>query len=139
MADPAIAIQGAVLTALRNAPDLTALVGTRVYDYVLVGSELQDAQRFPYVRVDVTQSVENDDECGTRWDVFVSVHTWSRSRFRAQTFNMMAAVRAALDVELPVLTYRLEERQFLQSRTLDDPDGITQHGIVEMRFNVSAA
>lgn len=124
-------VQAALFAALTAA----GVAGGRVYDRV------PENPVFPYVTIGDSQVVDDggDDtnrRCGGAWESFEDIHVWSRpsTGSKAEVKTMArAAVEAAVAITAiagrRVLSIRLES-----SRTLRDPDGITEHTAITIRF-----
>jgi hypothetical protein len=132
MSDPYSALQPAIVSALVNSAAVGARVGDRIYDQVPTNPT------FPYLRVNVTDITEDDDGCGKHWVCAVEVHIWSRATGRQQASLIAGPVRDALDGIAAVSGYRVNYNQFRQTRMLDDPDGLTTHGVVSHEIALAA-
>lgn len=133
-------LQKAVFAALTAAP---AICDGRVYD-----NPPDEARRststgaaWPYATIGDDQVVDAGNSCGDGWEVFCDVHLWSRSsslsKLEAKTLAAAIVERlTALDTVdgFVVIAATLET-----SRTFRDPDGITEHGVVTMRFLLDPA
>lgn len=134
MSDPLGVLQPAVRTALAGATAVTTAVGAvRVYDRV------PDSPTFPYLRLDISDVVDDDNGCGPVWEVTVQIHIWSRHPDRSQASLIAGPVRAALDAITNPTGYVIDVNQFRSTRMLDDPDGLTTHGIVQQRLRIRRA
>lgn len=133
MSDPLSVLQPAVRTALTGATAVTSRVGQRVYDRV------PDNPTFPYLRIDIADAVDDDNACGQVWEVTVQIHIWSRAPGRQEASLIAGPVRAALDAIANPVGYVIDVNQFRQTRMLDDPDGLTTHGIVQQRLRIRRA
>ena len=133
MSDPLGVLQPAVRAALVGATAVTNRVGQRVYDRV------PDNAVFPYLRLDISDVVDDDNDCGQVWEATVQVHIWSRHPDRSEASLIAGPVRAALDAIANPTGYVIDVNQFRQTRMLDDPDGLTTHGIVQQRLRIRRA
>jgi hypothetical protein len=62
------------------------------------------------------------------------LHIWARGPGKAQVKQLLQRVQDALDVYPPAPSnFMLGWLRFLQSTVLTDADGLTQHGILELR------
>jgi hypothetical protein len=121
MTEASLAIQAAVIQILNSAAGLP----DGIYDKVPAGAA------FPYITF--TATIVNDDsaECITGSEVFFDIHVWSRAVGWPEAASIAGAIRAALDrIEIPLSGQRLIACNFLNFRRVDDPDGITRHGVV---------
>lgn len=131
--DPAVAIQKVTYAALTAAGALPTIDGvqTPVYDRVPKGAQP------PYATIGDDHVMEDaaDDYAGEY--VFSNVHLWSRAGGRVEVKQMAGAARAALSVELDATAYgvRIVGPGFwVDTKILDDPDGVTAHAIVTMKY-----
>ena len=130
MTDPGLELQGAIVAALKAA-DVCA---GRVYDHVPAGAQ------FPYVNIGEVQVNDDEAECIESVEVFVTLHTWSRSVGKPEASAINAQVRAALhNANLTLSTWRFLEIRQRDARTFTDGDGITTHGISVFRALVDPA
>ncbi len=134
MSDPLSALQPAVYSALTGAAAVESAMGgtARVYDRVPTGAV------FPYLRIDITDITEDDDGCGKHWVCAVNVHIWSRATGRQEASQIAGPVRDAIDGIGAVTGYAINYVQFRQTRIMDDPDGLTTHGVVTAELHLSA-
>lgn len=130
MSDPLGVLQPAVRNALTGASGVTSRVGQRIYDRV------PDNPVFPYLRLDVSEAADDDNDCGQVWEVTVQVHIWSRAPGRQEASQIAGPVRAALDAIASPSGYVIDVNQFRNTRLVDDPDGLTTHGIVQQRLRI---
>lgn len=130
MADgPAIALQVALVAALKADAGLTALVGARVYD------EPPQHVEFPYVRIGVLDVAPLRMSGGcTDEDIIFSIEAHSRPKSvaagvpivvgRTQAAKIAHAVRLALDEQpLSVTGYTLDWCQWTTQAVTRAPDG----------------
>jgi hypothetical protein len=124
-------LQKAISDKLVGAAGLTALVSTRIYDYV------PQAPTFPYVVF--------GDDTGTDWSTFgrlgeevtITIHAWSRERGRKETKSIQSQIDAALNRQALTITgYTAVSCVREYQESFQDPDGITYHGV--QRFRVFA-
>lgn len=134
MSDPALYVMGAYKLRLKAQ---VAAVSGRVYD------RAPDNVVFPYIEIGDIQTVDDGADCLDSTEIFVTLHVWSRaSNARVECSTLNAACRAALHKWRPDLTaagYRVVEHMHQDTRTLDDPDGITAHGVLTFRALIDPA
>lgn len=138
MSDPSLALQAAIVAALKGSADLTALLAERIYDRV------PEAARFPYMSYGEDQVAEADADGGTclieGFEVFVTLHVWSRAVGRAEAKRIGGAVRATLhNRALPVSGFALHEFEHISTDYFTDPDGLTTHGVCQFRALIDPA
>lgn len=133
MSDPAYALQMQFAVALKASSGGGDLgVADRVYD------EVPAKPVFPYLKIGDDQVLGDDVDCGQLSRVVARIHVWSRAIGKPECKAIAGAVRDRLrawDFALP--GFRVENVQFLQTLYLDDPDGITQHAVIEARFLIT--
>lgn len=129
MSDPSLALQGAIVAALKgNAVG----VADRVYD------EAPTAPTFPYVTVGDDQVIGDDDECGDNSEVFVRIHGWSRATGYPEVKAIAALIRSTVKGATFALTgFTVVVTEFQQTQFLQDPDGLTRHSVTEFRFLIT--
>lgn len=122
-------VQAAVVSRLLAAPAVAALVGAGVYDFP--GADAVE----PYITIGNDQTVDDSDGCGTRYEVTSQIHAWSKKVGRVEAKQICAAIRDALaDHKLTVSGWRCKVADYRATRILNDPNGVTTHGIVELRY-----
>jgi len=125
MSDPALPLQAAYVTRLKSQ---VAAVASRVYDRAP-----QDVV-FPFLQIGDIQTISDGADCLDATEVYVTLHVWSRAIGQVEARTLAAAARTALHEWLPTLTgYRCVEHVHQGTITLDDPDGITSHGVLTFR------
>lgn len=137
MADgPALALQKALVTALRADPGVSALVGARVYD-----EPPQDVM-FPYLRVGNIdlRPLRMSGTC-TDEDILFSVEAHSRPvSGRVEASRIAHAVRVALDdAALSVSGFKLDWCQFTTQAVVRAADGKSYIATIAFSAALSAA
>jgi hypothetical protein len=136
MSDPALALQGAIITTLKDTVAVTALVGERIYDDVPTAPQ----PTFPYISFGEGQTVGDDleVECGDGSEVFIELHAWSRTVGFPECKQITDAVRTALRPYYPTIAGAVVSVvEYRGTRYLRDPDGLTKHAIVEFRYLIT--
>ena len=135
--DSSLAILAAVRTRLLADAPLSAIVGNRIY------TQAPQDVVFPWVQTGEVQALPFDDGggCVVGSELFVTFHTWARTQQASvQVFGMNAAIRYSLNgAGFPVAGHVLQLIEFMSSRSMRDPDGITWHGIVEFHAFTTVA
>lgn len=130
MSDPALPLQAALVAALKSSGGVGA--GTRVYDAV------PNSPTFPYVTVGDDQVLGDDDDCGDNSEVFVRIHAWSRTVGYPEVKAIAAAIRARIKATAITLAgFQVVVKEYVQTQYLQDPDGLTRHAVIEMRFLIT--
>ncbi|NNM75057.1 DUF3168 domain-containing protein [Enterovirga aerilata] len=85
-----LALQGAVVTALKAASTVTAVVGQRVYDRVPAAAPM------PYVHFRSVQAVDDGSDQIDALEVYVDLDVWSTAVGKPEAARAAEAVRRAL-------------------------------------------
>lgn len=127
MTSPSLELQGAIVARMKAFVDLTGLIDDRIYDRVPA------EPAFPYVSWGPEQSVADDADCITGFEVFLQIDAWSRAVGFPEVKRVAEAVRAALhQYELPLADNALVSLEHRQTRFFRDPDGLTSHAVIEI-------
>ncbi len=120
--------------ALIANADVAALVGDRVYDVP------PREPQFPYVSFGPNSYQPERQDCFARRMEVFQIDCWTRDLERSQPLKAICdAVVGALDtvtltLDEPYATGRVE---LILARTMDDPDGITRHGVLQFECEVT--
>lgn len=122
-------LQNYMRLALGNFPPLQALIGQRIYDRVPKNGQ------FPYVTIGIAQGINQTAcDCVTDWEAIAEVHVWSREVGFPEAKMIGKACDDALAQRYPVLNgMRVGWFETLGQRWLNDPDGLTTHGVLDYR------
>ena len=125
-ADPSLALQKAIVAALKADAGVNAIIAGRIYDAVPGGAQK------PYVSFGPFQLLPEHGDCLDGGEAFVTLDAWAAGPETVQVKSLGAAVARALD-RAP-LTFddgqRLIEMSVEQTQYMRDPDGTTAHGII---------
>ncbi len=128
MSDPSLALQKAMVDALKAVGTLPDVVGGRVYDDVAASAA------FPYVNLGMTQVLPDKAGCIDGAEVFQQIDVWSRSVGFPECKTIAQAVVARLDdVDLIVEGFAVIVLEHQDTRYLRDPDGLTKHAAITFR------
>nr|WP_297388262.1 DUF3168 domain-containing protein [uncultured Roseateles sp.] len=123
------ALQTAVFTRLA-----AALAPVAVYDHVPQAVDPGSDVPFPYVTIGEDEPREWDTDTEDGFEATFTVHVWSRQLGRLQVKQLQDEIYDALHrYNLPVTGYETVLLSFESATTLQDPDGITQHGVSRFR------
>lgn len=123
-----LALQGYMRQALGASSELALLIGDRIYDRV------PSEPVFPYIKIGLTQGIDQSVACLTDWEVFAQIDVWSRAVGFPEAKRIAAACDDALAERYPALNgFRVGWFEPIGQRFITDPDGITSHGVVEYR------
>jgi hypothetical protein len=130
--DPGVDLQRAIVTTLLNDAAVAAVAGRGIYDRVPRDPATGDPNvPFPFVTLGEVQTLPELSECTDAADSFITLHTWSRKVGSVETKNLNKAVAAALhDKPLTLAAGTLQSLLLQESRILNDPDGLTTHGVL---------
>jgi hypothetical protein len=126
------AVQIALVARMRADATLTGLIGTRVFDDV----PPDDTALFPYVSFGPEDWTDPLAECLEGEDGVVQLDVWSRQAGRDECkriVDRIAVLFRDTDLALPA-PYRCPSVVLLQRRIFRDPDGVTTHGVVQLRI-----
>jgi hypothetical protein len=135
VADPAsLALQKALVARLRA--EVASLAG-RVYD------RAPQEVAFPHVELGAIEIVDAAaaGDCVEPLEATVTLHVWSRATGAVECRRIAGAIRAALRGWTPDLTaegWRAAPVEVGQLRDMEDPDGLTTHGVVTLTALIDA-
>ena len=128
MTDVSVALQTAIVAALKNDAGVTAIAGERVYDRV------PEKKPKPYVNYGGEQVLPDDVDCIAGFEAFVTLHGWSDAAGQIEAKRLAGAVRNRLhNTDLAVADHRLHLIEHRGTDYLDDPDGLTTHAVIVFR------
>lgn len=136
MIDPSFELQVAIVTALKAASPVTALVNQRVYDSVPAEADRIQAtgDAWPYVSLGQPQILPERADCIDSADVAYDVHGWCKGPQSVAVKHLGKAIAGALDgAELVLDGHHTVDCLVEQIQYLDDPDGLTKHVVVSFR------
>lgn len=124
-------MQTAIYAALTGA----SICDGRIYDRV------PEKPVFPYVTIGNEQVIDNGNSCDDGFEVFSDLHVWSRpaSGSKVELKTIMADIHAAMIAISTVADFRLISMQLETSRSMRDPDGLTEHGVMTFKALVDPA
>ncbi|KAB0538472.1 hypothetical protein HNQ68_002298 [Pseudochrobactrum saccharolyticum] len=123
-----VSLQDVILNKLQADQAIVALVGSRIYDGVPENAE------FPYISFGATDYSPDDADCIAGRHETIQLDCWSRDQGRKWPCKALAdAVKKALhDIDADMSNGALVSMTVTLVRVIDDPDGITAHGIVQV-------
>lgn len=132
MADPALAIQGALLQALKLS-EAGRLVSGRVYDDPPVDATTK-LPTFPYIAFGTSQTIPERADCLDGSEHYVTIHAWSRAKGFPEVKRLAGAIRDALhDAAIEVPGFRLIDLAMEDAQIMRDPDGLSSHAALSFR------
>lgn len=136
MSEPSLALQKAVFATLTSNSAVASVIGQRIFDRVSADTA------FPYVRIGIDQTVAEDQECVEECvEVFAQVDVFSRAQGKVEAKNIAGAIVRALNANTLTITdsYELQDFRHVDTRFLDDPDGLSTHAVLSFRALVETA
>jgi hypothetical protein len=131
VADPSLALQGAVYSRLKA--DCPSVAG-RVYD------RPPQAVAFPYIGLGESQTVDDSVDCIDGVEIFLTLHAWSRVGGQVEVKTVASEIRSSLhEAELdlgPAWQFHLIEHR--STNVMNDPDGVTTHAVITLRALIDA-
>ena len=133
MADPVeLLLQGAIVTRLKADSGVGALVSDRIYD------RPPNGPTFPYVTVEVTQVIDDENTCAVVKRPVFYFHCWSRKPGRVEVQRIAGAVETAIRSSALTATGHQVSLQYQEStRYMTEDDGLTTHAIVTFEFETT--
>lgn len=122
-------LQKAIVAALRDDQDVAAIVGARVFD------RMPRAGEYPCVTYGPSDERDIRAECVPLEEHAVQIDCWSQDQGRKEPCKrLLSAVRDALHEAALTLAqpYALVFIRVRQTRIMDDPDGVTVHGVASV-------
>lgn len=105
--------------------------GGRVHD------DVPEHPEFPYVSIGDENMIDDSNGCDAGWEVFSTVHVWSRAVGRVEAKTILADVAERLGGISALSGHSLIDTSIETSRIFRDPDGLTTHGVVSVKFIVT--
>jgi hypothetical protein len=121
-------LQKLVFDTLTGDAGIAALVGSRVYDRALPNAA------FPFISFGPTSFLLVQDDClGGRTET-MQIDIWSDSKAgKRQCKDIVDLVVDALNgIEAELATVTVADLRVTLVQVMDDPDGITSHGVVQI-------
>lgn len=130
---PAVEIQGFIVSRLKANTALMALING-VYD---VPPASPWGTKNAYVSLGATDIIPDDADCVTGETHTVQIDVWSRAVGMPACKAICSAVKRSLhDAPVEFAENALVSVQCTLSRTLRDPDGLTNHGVLQFEFRI---
>lgn len=129
MASYALDLQTAVYADL-VAASIPGLV--QIVDHRIVKPKADD---FPFIEIGESQSIPDDTSCADGSQEIIDLHVWSRVRGQKQIKQIMGRIHDAFHAEALTVSGLASCFAFVEGeRIINDPDGLTRHGVVTLRF-----
>jgi len=136
MGTPSNALQAAIYTRLKNYSALTALVSTRIYDFV------PEEATPPYVVIGDDTVIDWSTKPANGWEATITIHCWDYEKAGRKSIKaIMSAIYDALhrqESNVTVTGFNLPIFQFEFEQTFQDPSAEGQgdryyHGVQRFR------
>ncbi|MDR6432028.1 DUF3168 domain-containing protein [Brucella pseudogrignonensis] len=123
-----VALQDLIISTLKADPKVSALVADRVYDGP------PEKPTFPYISMGASDFRTDDADCINSREETIQIDCWVRRNGRKWPCKEIvdAIVGALRNVTGELSNGTLVGLNIELSRVLDDPDGITTHGVVQV-------
>lgn len=123
-----IALQDLIISTLKADPKVSALVADRVYDGP------PEKPTFPYISMGPDSFSTEDADCIDMREQTVQIDCWTRKNGRKWPCKEIvdAVVGALRHLDGDLTNGALIDTEIRIARVIDDPDGITAHGIVQL-------
>lgn len=128
-----LALQGAIVAALKADNAVKAIVGTRVFDVVTALALM------PYISLGEDQVLPDGSECFDGYEIRSTLHLWSRAVGFPEVKRLAAAVDDALGDELVVPGHHVIACGVTDTRFLRDPDGLTSRAVLSLQTLIETA
>lgn len=132
----AVEFQDMILARLKAFSDVQVIVAGRVIDGPLpAGKDAQPDTLFPCVTFGASTTIEDEEECVEGRIDDIQLDCWTRENGKLWTVRRLAdAVRKALhNYEGSLATATIVSCRVTLISCFRDPDGITSHGVVNVR------
>lgn len=132
MSSPTTEIWDGIRTLLLADSDLMAMVNG-VYDKRAKGEVAFAAPKYACISRGAVSAVDDSADCIPGAEVTFQLDVWSRLPDRWKCDEIIYRVRKALhEQSLSIVTGALVEMRVELWRSMDDPDGLTTHGVVHV-------
>jgi hypothetical protein len=116
-----------------------ALVAAHVVDgdRIVDGSESDPARIvYPYVQIGEAQTLDDDVVGSAGSDEYLTLHIWSRQRGQKEVKEIAGRIAAAMRaLSLAVEGFDSVTVFTRDLRVLEDPDGLTRHGVFTLHIH----
>lgn len=130
-----VSLQNFIIARLQANLDVVALISDRVWDSPPSNPE------FPYISFGASDIVRDDADCIRAREETIQMDIWVRKNGRKWPCKQLvdAVVDALLDADGHLATGNPVSLNIGIVRILDDPDGITAHGVVQVTAIIEEA
>ncbi|WP_273785607.1 DUF3168 domain-containing protein [Brucella intermedia] len=123
-----VALQDLIIATLKASPAVMALVADRIWDEPPANPE------FPYISMGPDSFSTADADCIDMREQTVQIDCWTRANGRKWPCKQIvdAVVGALRHLDGDLSDGALVDSEIRIARVLDDQDGITAHGVVQL-------
>jgi hypothetical protein len=91
---------------------------------------------FPYVVIGDTQTLDDDVQGSAGVEEFITLHIWSRYRGQKEVKDIAAQITDRLHARTLIVSgFGSVIVSIQQLRVLEDPDGLTRHGVLTLHIH----
>jgi hypothetical protein len=114
-----------------------AIYGAIVAVPLTVYDEAPENAAFPYVSIGESNTIDAGNKTNHADDHYETIHVWSRAKGFKECKDMAGKVIKALSEKTFLETgYIIKFFEIDQVNFLRDPDGLTRHGVIRIKFKV---
>lgn len=104
----------------------------KVVDHPLINPAADD---FPFVQIGDGQALGADVTGSNGTEQYLDLHAWSRKRGKAEVKGILEELRTAFHGQTLTVPGLSSAHCYVDAeRVLDDPDGLTRHGILTLKI-----
>ena len=128
MTSPSLELQGLLVQTLKSDAAVNTLVTGGVYDRIPKGAP------FPYIQIGAADETSRDASCFVYSEHTVQLDVFSQEVGQVECKRITDAIKRALHyAELSLTDNAIGDVRVDSIRHLTDPDGVTAHGIVNIK------
>jgi hypothetical protein len=95
-------------------------------------------QAFPYISLGEDTSIDWSTKTDIGEEITHTLHVWSRYKGKKETKEIMNLILEALTQPLELASgFFVEFSKIELMEVFHDPDGVTRHGVMRLRFRIS--
>lgn len=123
-------LQDAIIDALKADP---AVAAGNVYDRV------PPSNLYPRITVGDEQTIDNGNTCSEGWEIYADVHVWSEYPGHVEAKQIMAAAVPRLLAITAPAGFKIIAAELDAHRIFTEPNGLTTHGVITIRYVIDPA
>lgn len=144
MIEPSVALQKGIFAALNTSAHVIEAFSSlgktkRIYDRVPTNQGVVAPNLYPYIQIggDTVEDVGN--ACVDMAESYVDIHVWSLAVGQLEAKALSAAVTRALDDAIEIEGHGVVVFAIDDIRNIPNPDGLTTHRVVTVRYVTTPA